>query len=525
MHSEHVLQRLESLIEISLSLSATIKVDDILDKILTGAKTLCQADGGTLYKVNRDVLTMAIVKSDSLQIDQQNSSQTPLTIPLYNEQGENNLHNIVSYAYHNQTTVNVADAYDQSQFDFSGTKAFDRSHQYRTQSVLTIPLKNHEYEIIGLLQLINAQDDHHNIIAFNAALQKLAECFASQAAIVLTKQQLISDLHKTFESFVELVATAIDEKSPHTAKHCRRVPELTLMIADAVHASDTDYFRDFQMSSKDRYELKIAAWLHDCGKITTPEYVIDKATKLETIFDRIQLVETRYEVLLRDAEIAFLKQKIAALEQGHPLPANAERDFHDTQHRLREELAFLQRVNIGGEFMTEEDQQRVRTLATTTWSLQNQQTPLLTENEVYNLTIARGTLTQEERDIINNHIVATIQMLKKIPFPKHLQNVPEYAGGHHERIDGKGYPKGLKREEMSVYARIMGLADIFEALTACDRPYSKQNVKTVSKALAILEKMVENGHIDPDIHRVFIEQKVYKHYANHYLEPFQIDVA
>ncbi len=325
-----------------------------------------------------------------------------------------------------------------------------------------------------------------------------------------------------FESMIKLVATAIDEKSPYTGGHCRRVPELTMLLAEAAHDTHHGYLKDFRLSDDDRYELSIASWLHDCGKITSPEYVIDKATKLETIFDRIHLIETRIEVLKRDQEIALLKQQLAEFQGNDQLSAPRQDTLEANIAELNEELDFLQHCNIGGEFMTEADIQRLQSLKTINWSLNNVSTPLITDEELYNLSISRGTLTPEERKIINHHIVATISMLEAIKFPKHLQKVTEYAGGHHERIDGKGYPKGLVREQMSIPARVMAIADIFEALTAKDRPYKKG--KKLSEALDILKRMREEQHIDPDLYDAFMAHKVYKTYAEMFLDDFQIDV-
>jgi hypothetical protein len=325
-----------------------------------------------------------------------------------------------------------------------------------------------------------------------------------------------------FESMIKLVATAIDEKSPYTGGHCRRVPELTMLLAEAAHNTHEGYLSDFHLSEDDRYELSIASWLHDCGKITSPEYVIDKATKLETIFDRIKLIETRIEVLKRDQEIAQLKQQLTEL-QGHGSLSALRQDTLETRMtELNEELDFLKHCNIGGEFMTEADTQRLQTLKTINWTLNNVSTPLITDEEHYNLSIPRGTLTAEERKVINHHIEATISMLETIKFPKHLRKVTEFAGGHHERVDGKGYPKGLVREQMSIPARVMAIADIFEALTAKDRPYKK--AKKLSEALAILKKLKEEQHIDPDLYDAFMAHKVYKVYAEMFLDDFQVDV-
>lgn len=519
-----IIEQVEKLTDIGIALSSEKDTAQLLEKILVGAKSITHSDGGTIYRVDGNTIKMEIIRSDSLGIclgGAGNAINIP-NIPLYGEDGEPNLKNVVCYSYHNNKTINIEDAYDEVHFDFTGTKAFDKQNNYRSKSFLSIPLNNHQGEIIGILQLINAIDPAtKEITKFDSVSQRFAEALASQAATVLTKQQLITELENMFESLVKLIATAVDEKSPYTGGHCRRVPELTSMLTEAAHDTNHGYLRDFRLSEADRYELTIASWLHDCGKIITPEHVIDKATKLETIFDRIHLLETRFEVLKRDQEIAYLKQQLADQQANKTSSPELEQNFQANIRQINDDLAFIRRCNTGGEAMSDGDIARLHSLQKLKWSLNNVEAPLLSDNEVYNLSIFRGTLTPEERHIINNHINVTISMLEAIKFPKHLQNVVEIAGGHHERMDGKGYPKGLSREEMSIQARAMAIADVFEALTAKDRPYKAG--KKLSEALFILKQMKEEQHIDPDLYDAFIEQKIYKKYAEKFLDDFQID--
>ncbi len=525
--NQNLLKRIEKLTEIGIALSAESDTQRLLEMILLGAKELTNADGGTLYSVQEDgTVKMEIVRTDSLDYAMGGTTGKPIPfkpIPLYDEQGNPNHHMVVTHAVLNDITVNIPDAYDTEGFDFSGTQKFDQSTGYRSTSFLTVPLKNHESDIIGVLQLLNAQDEQSGeIIAFDDEAQHLAESLASQAAIALTNRRLIDDLKKLLESLIQLVATAIDEKSPYTGGHCKRVPVLTMMLADAAHKAKEGPLKDFAMDEDDRYELEIAAWLHDCGKITTPEYVVDKSTKLETIYDRIETIDTRVEVLKRDAEITMLKRKVAAMEKGETIDEeHLEQEYRETVRQLDEELDFLHISNTGGEFMSEEDKQLVRKIAKHRWSYHGTELPLLSDNELYNLTIEKGTLTPEEREVINNHIVATIKMLEALPFPKHLKHVPEYAGGHHEKMDGTGYPRGLKRDQMSVQARIMAIADIFEALTAKDRPYKEG--KKLSEAIRILGFMKQDSHIDPDLFDIFVKERIFEKYAVQYLDQGQID--
>lgn len=522
-------RRLEELNAIGAALSKEKDINRLLEAILVAAKEITSADGGTLYLMeDKKSLRFEIMRTDSLGIAMGGTTGVPipfLPIRLYDEAGNPNNSMVVAYSALHDRTVNIADAYTAEGFDFSGTRSFDAKTGYRSQSFLTVPMKNHENEIIGVLQLINAKDRATGrIIPFSDADQQLAESLASQAAIALTNRQLINQLEELFEAFINLINAAIDEKSPYTGGHCQRVPVLTMMLAEAVNDTRNGPLRDFRMTDKDRYELKIAGLLHDCGKVTTPVHVVDKATKLQTIYDRIHLVDTRFEVLKRDAEIEMLKEKLALGPDADPERLAAiERRFTDRIRQLDEDREFLRRCNVGGEFMAPEDQERVCRIGTgNTWrDAEGKMSPFLTEDEIENLIIARGTLTAKEREIINHHIVVTIKMLESLPWPKHLKNVPEYAGGHHERMDGKGYPRGLKREQMSVQARVMAIADIFEALTAVDRPYKKG--KTLSEALHILGQFKLNGHIDPDLFDVFVREKVYLKYAQQFLEPFQID--
>ncbi len=527
---EDLFRRFEQLNAIGAALSHERDINKLLENILVAAKTITHADGGTLYRVTEDEasLRFEIMHNDSLRIAMGGTSGNPIPfapLPLRSETGEPNNSMVAAYAAIHQETVNIADAYEAAGFDFSGTRKFDERTGYRSQSFLTVPMKNHENEVIGVLQLINAIDpDTGKVVSFSSADQRLAESLASQAAIALTNRLLIDQLEKLFESFIQLINVAIDEKSPYTGGHCERVPVLTMMLAEAVNETKQGPLADFGMSDKDRYELKIAGLLHDCGKVTTPVHVVDKATKLQTLFDRIHLVDTRFEVLKRDARIATLEEKLG-LREARDARAEAALDENLARQlgQLDADRDFLRHSNVGGELMTPEDQERVTRIGTGyRWiDVDGRPANFLSDDELENLNIRAGTLTQKERETINYHIVATIKMLEQLPWPKHLKNVPEYAGGHHERMDGKGYPKGLTRDQMSVQARVMGIADIFEALTARDRPYKRG--KTLSESLDILGKFRLGGHIDPDLFDVFVRQKVYLKYAEKFLDPEQID--
>ena len=522
--------RLEELNAVGISLSREKNTDRLLEAILVAAKKITNADGGTLYRVDteKNLVYFEILRTDSLHIAM--GGTTGVDVPfypvrLYDESGAPNNSMVVAYSVLRDETVNIADAYTAKGFDFTGTKNFDEKTGYRSTSFLTVPMKNHEDEIIGVLQLINAKDRVTNqIVAFSDADQHLAESLASQAAVALTNRQLIDQLESLFESFISLINAAIDDKSPYTGGHCQRVPELTMMLAEAVNKTRSGPLAEFSMSEKDRYELKIAGLLHDCGKVTTPVHVVDKATKLQTIFDRIHLIDTRFEVLKRDAEIAMLRASLQ-FSDNNEARVRAEKEFRARIREIDEDRQFLRASNFGAEAMKDHDLARVHEISLRyQWcDIEGTRADFLTEDERKNLTIRSGTLTQDERQIINHHIEVTIKMLESLPWPKHLKNVAEYAGGHHERMDGKGYPRGLKREQMSIQARVMGIADIFEALTAKDRPYKKG--KTLTESLRILGNFRLNGHVDPDLFNIFVSEKVYLKYAEKFLDPEQIDTV
>lgn len=527
---EDLLRRLEQFNAIGTALSRERDITRLLDNILVAAKTITHADAGTLYRVTDDgqALRFEIIRTDSLHMAMGGASGKPIDfpdLPLRNAEGAPNDSLVAAYSVLHNQTVNIADAYTAANFDFSGTRRFDERTGYRSQSFLTVPMKDHEGDVIGVLQLINATDPATGLVRpFSDTDQSLAESLASQAAIAITNRGLMTQLESLFESFISLINLAIDEKSHYTGGHCERVPALTMMLAEAVNRTTEGPLATFQMDDRDRYELKIAGLLHDCGKVTTPVHVVDKATKLQTLFDRIALIDTRYEVLKRDREIEALRAQLALRESQDPgaeaaLMAQARADMD----ALDEERAFLRHTNKGSEFLNDDAVQRVRTIGTQkTWrNPEGVESEFLSADEMENLTIRGGTLTAAEREVINYHIVATIKMLEQLPWPKHLRNVPEYAGGHHERMDGKGYPKGLTREQMSVQARVMGIADIFEALTAKDRPY-KPGMK-LSQAMDIMEKFRQGGHIDPDLFDVFVRERVYLRYAEQFLDPWQID--
>jgi HD-GYP domain-containing protein (c-di-GMP phosphodiesterase class II) len=518
---EERVHRLELLHKIGVALSAEQNKDRLVEMILLEAKALCNADGGTLYlRSDEDELRFVIVRNDTLGIalgGTTGQASTLPNIPMFDPQtGAANRNNVATYAAALGRSVNIVDAYDATRFDFSGTKKFDQRNNYRSQSFLTIPMVNNEGRVIGVLQLINAREDG-KVVPFTEDEQRLVEALASQAGVALDNQQLLEGQKELLESFIQMIASAIDHKSPYTGEHCERVPILTEMIARSLCEVKEGPFAGFKLSDDEWYELKIAAWMHDCGKITTPVHVMDKATKLEKIFDRIEVVRLKSELMKRDAELLCLKRQLQGEGDAETLHAAMKMEIET----IEQDLKFLEVANVGGEFLEPERQQRIAELGARTVQVNGTAQRFLSDDEVKNLSISRGTLTNEERLIINGHMVQTIKMLQSLPFPRNLTRVPEYAGGHHEKMDGTGYPKGLYAIDMSIPARVMAIADVFEALTAQDRPYKKG--KKLSEAMAIMGRMKKDNHLDPELFDHFVTSKVYRQYAEKYLPVELID--
>ncbi len=433
------------------------------------------------------------------------------------------------------------------------------------------PLINRQGDGIGMICLVYDGGDTINVEKQQGRLAFI-EALSGFAAVTLESRKMLKMQKNLLDSFIQLLAGAIDAKSPYTGGHCQRVPVLTEILAQKACEATEGPFAAYSLNDQEWEAIKIAGWLHDCGKVTTPEFVVDKATKLETLYDRIHEVRMRFEVLKRDAHIAYW-QKIADGGDREQLFPRLESQWR----QLDEEFHFVALCNLGGEFMDPARIDRLHTIAGRSWQRtlddrigisweelqRKQRTPaqplpvqerlladrddhiftrsekdrlnpdnnygfkldmpryLYNKGELYNLSIDRGTLTPEERYKINDHIVQSIIMLKQLPYPRHLAEVPDIAGGHHEKIDGTGYPRGLRGEEMSIPAKILAIADIFEALTASDRPYKKVN--PVSEAIRIMSLMEKAQHIDSDLFRLFLTSGAYLEYAHQYLRPDQID--
>jgi len=507
--------RFRRLIDIGIALSAERDHRRLQERILLEAKEIAQADGGTLYLAEDDErLAFAIMRNDSLGIALGGTTGEPVPhepLRLHAEDGSENHGAVATHVALTGVTSNIPDAYEDAEFDFSGAKAFDEKSGYRSKSFLTVPLKNKAGSVTGVLQLINCCDPATGEPgAAPPDVVEIVEALASQAAVTLENQMLLQAQKELFDSFIRLIAKAIDAKSPYTAGHCQRVPVIAEQLAQAACRRTDGPYAGFDMSEDELYEFHLAAWMHDCGKIVTPEHVVDKATKLETVHDRIDEVLTRIELMKRDAEIWSLR------EGGDEAALAAELTALD------DDADFLVEVNRGGEFLAPEKLERIRSVATRTWrAADGEQLPLLSAEEIENLSVQRGTLTHDERQIINDHVTMTQELLNQLPFPGHLRRVPEIAGGHHESMDGSGYPKGLTAEQLDIPTRILAIADIFEALTAADRPYKP--AKPLSESLGIMARMAASGHVDPELFRLFLEEGLHLEYGREHLKPEQLD--
>lgn len=547
-------------LDLSMAVAAEDQFDRLLPRLLKETMLTAGAASGLLYLADGDQLYPACGRlADGSALDDQ-ALATLATIPLPSSTSTEPS----SYGPLLERCLreNAVTSQPLTTADIQGLQLAPSAITQGLAHSVVIPLLNRRREYVGAMVLFMPSPPVDTQVAFVAAL-------SGNAAVSLEARALIEQQKKLFTAFIELIAGAIDAKSPYTASHCARVPELTKMLAQAACDQTDGAFADFALSAHDWEAVHVASWLHDCGKVTTPEFVVDKATKLETIYNRIHEVRMRFEVLKRDAQITMY-EAIAAGAQ----PEQARAAMLQTCRELDEEFAFVAACNQGGEKLGAAEQERLRHIAQRTWTrtlddtlgismaeAQRQQyTPLPAQEmlladkpahriersphdqiapdnvwgfkmqvpellynrgELHNLLVARGTLSDEERYKINEHIIQTIKMLTCLPFPQHLRAVPEIAGGHHEKMDGTGYPKGLRREDMSPVARMIAVADIFEALTAGDRPYKPR--KPLSEVLNLMADMRRNHHIDPDIFELFLRSGVYLDYAQRFIPVEFID--
>jgi HD-GYP domain-containing protein (c-di-GMP phosphodiesterase class II) len=489
----------EILFEMIKDLYSENNPTNILEKVVTYSREITNSDGGTIYTKTEDdkYLEFKIIQNDTLNVNQKENINWP-KLPLYIN-GKRNREMVAALCALSGKIINIEDVYNVKKFNFEGTKKFDKNNNYRSKSMLVIPLRNHEKEIIGVLQLINKKSGN-NIVAFDKSDENIVMLLASIAAISITKNKLIEDFEKLLASFIKTIGIAIDEKSKYTSKHVQRVAKLAVMIAKAVQKEGVKKY------SKDEMKMiEIAGWLHDIGKIVIPIDIMDKATKLEKGIDRIKIIKYKFELLKKEYYIEYLKKRIS------------KKEYEEKIKKADDDFKFLEELNKGSEWVSDEKLKRLEKIAQIKIDKKN----LLNEDEFKNLSIRKGTLTDEERELMQSHASIGLKMLTNLHFPKKYKRLPSIAANHHEKLNGKGYPRGLKAEELSAEERILAIADIFEALTAADRPY--KTPKKLSEVFKILYFMTKDNELDKNLLRIIIKNKVYLDYAKEELYPEQID--
>lgn len=502
----------QRIMDINLELASELDKDKLFEMILTLTRELTHCDAGTLYIKSKDkqYLDFKVVQNKSLNIFMGGTKEeiTWNSLPLYLKNGEKNKSMVAVVSVIENKIINIPDVYEEKSYNFEGTKIFDKSTGYRSKSMLVIPLVNHEKDVIGVLQLINKNIDSNTIISFDETDEKIIKALSAQAAMALTNSQLILSLEDFLDAYVSTIASAIDAKSKHTLNHITSISKLAPLIAKAIDEDETIY-KNIKYSKDTLKEIELAAKIHDIGKISIPESVIDKATKLQFMIDGIEIIKERAEILKRDYEISFLKKEISKNEYINKLQI------------LDDDINFIEKINMGSEFMRKDDIARIEQISKHTYLKNNKEFFLVNQKERYNLSVEKGTLTKEEKDIMNSHAKLSYEMLSSLPFPKKYENVVHIAVNHHEKLNGEGYPRGLKAEQLVLEDRIMILADIFEALTSSDRPYKK--TKTLSEVFRILDFMAKDGEIDAKLLDFFRNSDILNTYVKENLLPEQID--
>lgn len=521
-HENDEAQQLKSLLSIAQALSAETSVDDLMVMILEQAMAFSHADAGTLYRISDDQqsLLFEVVINRTLNIRKARTDKVKEweSLPLYLENGSPNTKMVAALCALNKKPINLENIYDSPHFDFSGAKEFDQKTGYESRSMLVIPLLDREQKLLGVLQLINKQDVAGHTVPFREKDLQNALALASQAAISLANSLLIQEMERLFESFIATIAKVTDEKCTFTGNHVRQVSELAMIIAEAIDRDRTTY-PEVHYDAEELQTIKMAALLHDVGKIATPEFVMQKASKLEKVCDRIEMIGDRIEVLKRDQTIQHLRQ---ALQEaiGKEQYTKMEQAWSESPQQLDDDYQFLKRINTGNDLLTDEELEHIQRLAELRYDKAGQPSPLLQEDEVLNLSIRSGTLNSMEREKIMDHARISLEILQTLPFPDKYSRIIDIAANHHEKLDGSGYPRGLKAEQLTLEDRILILADLYEALSAQDRPYKEPH--SLSEIFRILSSMSQAGLIDATLLKFFIESGAYKAY-NRFLKPGQID--
>ncbi len=510
------IQHFKNLTNIGIALSVEKDTDKVFDLILEEALLFTNADGATIYTLSEDKkkLDFKLVYNSTMDIIMggKHSEITWPSLVLKDEDGRESLINMATYAANTGKAVKFDDVYEQTMFDNTGTKKFDEMNNYRSKSMVAIPLKDHEDEILGVIQLINPTDADGNIITFTDDHMELLSSLSSITAMIMTNRKLIEGLESLLHQFIRSIAKTIDKKSKYTGGHIARVALLTEKIAERINTTKRGHYRNTFFDENQMKEISMSGWMHDLGKIITPECIMDKGTKLECINDRIDHVITRFSLVK-----SLIRKDIKIKELRHQ---NADH-LQDLLAQLEEDQTFIEQCNIGSEFMEDWELDRIKSIEDFRYTSDDETYYLISEDESRNLCIRKGTLLPEEFAIMKEHASVTASMLHELSFPHKYENVALYASSHHEKINGKGYPTGLSGEKLPLQARIIAVADLFEALTAVDRPYKKG--KKLTEALTIMAFMAKDGEIDKNLLDLFIDEKMYIDYAEKYLVKAQID--
>jgi HD-GYP domain-containing protein (c-di-GMP phosphodiesterase class II) len=498
-YTSEILQQVEDIINIGIALSAEKDRNRLLEMIVSEARRITNADAGTLYLCEGDYLTFKIMQNESMNTFRGGRGDyidLP-PVPLKME-------NVSAYVALTRKSVNIPNVYQTEEFDFSGPRKFDEATGYKTLSMLVIPLANHEDTVIGVLQLINARNEKGELIPFETYFENVISSLASQAAIFITNMQLLNDIENLFNSFVEVMATAIDSRTPYNANHTRRVALLAGELARAINQEELADQQEAVFSEEQIAQLVMAGWLHDIGKIATPLEVMDKATRIER---QLELVMQRFDYIAASTRAQYLEKKLELIGYEAELE-ELERCWQAEQEYLKQSRELVLQADNPATFVDADIRVKLQEIAVRTYrDSSGNLKPWLTERELTALSVVKGTLTEEERSIMEDHVVVTARMLDKIPFTRKLKDVPYFASIHHEHLDGKGYPQGLKGEEIPIEGRILALVDVFDALTADDRPYKK--AMPLEQALKILGFMVKDGELDGELLDIFIRNEVW----------------
>jgi len=528
--AEEQLDHISRLSNIGLALSQERDADKIFDLIIEEALAYTNADAATIYSVSEDkkFLNFEVMRTKSKNF-RAGGSFGPIKLPpvtLYKQDNTPNLSNMASCVYHTKEMLNLDDCYNSSRFDFSGTKYFDKTNNYRSKSMLAIPLRNYEDDILGVIQIINALDvETHEIISFNKESIAMVQSLASQAAITLTNRELIKSLEGLFKQFIKAIALAIDRKSKDTGGHIARVAIISKLMAQKINEIDRGHFKDFTLTEEELDELSIASWLHDVGKIATPDTIMNKATKLERITNGLEIIELRIDtikvLMLNDTYAKDCFKEKLNFDYLLTNPRTWDEYKNNILEQIDIDYVFLKTLNTGGEFLTDDKLSNIDRIAKFSYKVGKQVKFLINDEEKENLKIKRGTLNDAERQIMNNHVKYTYEILNQLTYPKKFKNVTLYASSHHEKLDGSGHPWGFTADQLPIQSRILAVADIFEALTAPDRPYKKG--KKLSEAMKILTFNVLDNHIDKDLFELLLDSGLYKEYSEKYVPVIQID--